>query len=322
MTTATVLRDSHVSDMNAVSAVIPTRNRPDLVVRAVHSALAQSLRNCEVIVVVDGPDAHTEKALEQIEDDRLRVVRLSQSAGACQARNVGVLEARGEWVAFLDDDDEWLPTKLERQLHIAECSSFANPIVCCRLITRTPTGEYLWPRRIPGPHEPISEYLYSRHSLVRGEAFINFSMLLARKQLLMEVPFMETLYRHQDADWILRSMSRPNVGLEFAPEPLAIYYAEEQRKTISSTDNWRLSLEWIQQSRHLITSRAYAGFLLTSLGALASRQREWKAFYPLLKEAVTGGDPTALHLFLYLTNWFVPQEGRRRLGSILAGKVR
>ena len=212
------------TDHVRVSTVIPTRNRPDMVTRAVRSALAQSLQDCEVIVVLDGPDQRTTEAL-QINDPRLRVVQLPESSGACHARNIGVLEARGEWVAFLDDDDEWLPTKLEKQLHIAECSSFANPIVSCRFFARTPKGEYRWPRRTPELHEAASEYLFGRRSLVRGEAFLSCSTLLARRQLFLDVPFSKKLYRHQDADWILRSTARSDVGLEFIPEPLVIYYA-------------------------------------------------------------------------------------------------
>src|SRR6187551_3408361 len=73
-----------------VTVVIPTRNRPDLVSRAVHSVLGQTYRNIEVIVVVDGPDAATEDALGTIGDDRLRVLTLPAKGGAPNARNQGV----------------------------------------------------------------------------------------------------------------------------------------------------------------------------------------------------------------------------------------
>jgi glycosyltransferase involved in cell wall biosynthesis len=91
-----------------ISVVIPTRNRAALVPRAVHSALAQTLRDIEVIVVVDGPDPDTVEALAAIDDPRLRVVALDASGGAPAARNVGARNAGAPWVALLDDDDEWL----------------------------------------------------------------------------------------------------------------------------------------------------------------------------------------------------------------------
>jgi glycosyltransferase involved in cell wall biosynthesis len=79
-------------------AVIPTCNRPLLVHRAVRSALAQTYREIEVVVVIDGPHRESCSALEAIQDDRLRVICLSQSVGGAEARNVGVQAPRGEWI--------------------------------------------------------------------------------------------------------------------------------------------------------------------------------------------------------------------------------
>src|ERR1700744_4710601 len=95
-----------------VSAVIPTRNRPGLVCRAVESVLKQTIADLEVVVVVDGPDAATALALQEFHDPRIRCIELQQNVGGSEARNVGIREAQGTWIALLDDDDEWLPTKL------------------------------------------------------------------------------------------------------------------------------------------------------------------------------------------------------------------
>ena len=99
------------STMVTVSAVIPTRGRPELLRRAVRSALAQTLRDIEVVVVIDGPDPVTHGVLQELaqQDSRLRVLALPSSVGGSDARNRGVDAAAGEWIAFLDDDDEWLP---------------------------------------------------------------------------------------------------------------------------------------------------------------------------------------------------------------------
>ncbi|MDQ1489266.1 MAG: hypothetical protein QOJ23_1780 [Actinomycetota bacterium] len=96
--------------------VIPTRFRPELVTRAVGSVLAQTFTDFEVVVVVDGPDDETRAALVQVGDDRVRVIVLPEKGGAPNARNVGAGAARGRWTALLDDDDEWLPEKLTRQV--------------------------------------------------------------------------------------------------------------------------------------------------------------------------------------------------------------
>ncbi|MGB9514059.1 MAG: glycosyltransferase family 2 protein, partial [Candidatus Acidiferrum sp.] len=108
-----------IPDKLLVTAVIPTRNRHQLVTHAVRSALRQTYRNLEVVVVIDGADPKTEESLSRLADSRLRVIALPESSGPAAARNIGVAAARGEWIAFLDDDDQWLPEKIELQMAIA-----------------------------------------------------------------------------------------------------------------------------------------------------------------------------------------------------------
>ncbi|HUG49112.1 MAG TPA: glycosyltransferase family A protein [Candidatus Limnocylindria bacterium] len=151
-----------------VSVVISTRGRAELLLRAIGSVLAQTYGLLEIVVVVDGPDEETELALGGVHDDRLRWQVNGQSVGGSEARNVGVRAARGEWVAFLDDDDEWLPAKLERQVELLR--SVAGPaLVSCRIITRTPRGEFVGPEREPRPTEHLSEYLFRPAGRSRGE---------------------------------------------------------------------------------------------------------------------------------------------------------
>src|SRR5277367_2496697 len=166
-----------------VSAVIPTRNRPEWVLRAVRSALSQTHENLEVVVVIDGPDPATRATLGGISDSRLRVLELDKSVGGSSARNRGVEHATGEWVAFLDDDDEWLPEKIEKQLDVALRSASLVPIVSCYFIGRTPRGDYVWPRRVPRLHEPLCEYLFMRRSIFFGERQLQNSLPFATVQL-------------------------------------------------------------------------------------------------------------------------------------------
>jgi glycosyltransferase involved in cell wall biosynthesis len=109
------------TDMATVSIVIPAYNAAKFIRAAVDSALAQTHPDREVIVVDDGSSDTTPEILASY-GDRIRVVRQANQ-GTAVACNAGVGAARGEWVAFLDADDEWLPGKLARQL--AECSRFA-----------------------------------------------------------------------------------------------------------------------------------------------------------------------------------------------------
>ena len=99
-----------------VSVIIPTRDRPALVARAVRSAVGQSYANQEIVVVDDGSATPLVLPAEFAADPRVRVVWLGTHAGVGEARNAGVRASRGTLLAFLDDDDRWRPQKIERQV--------------------------------------------------------------------------------------------------------------------------------------------------------------------------------------------------------------
>jgi glycosyltransferase involved in cell wall biosynthesis len=293
---------------DTVSAVIPTRNRPDLVSRAVRSTLAQTHRELEVIVIVDGPDSATEGALAAIRDPRLRVIVLRRPVGAAQARNLGVESAQGSWIAFLDDDDEWLPEKIQLQMDRAGSSVFRYPIVCSQVIARTSRYEVVWPRSAPS--EPLSEYLLARNSWSYGDGLLSTITLLLPKDLFESVPFRPELRRHQDWDWVLRAAKTTGAGIEFIAKPLAIWHQAERRRSISTTADWRVSFDWAEGARDLITDRAYAGFLATQVAPQAARQRDWRALPFLLRAMITRGAPNIWDFALFFSMWSVPMNIR------------
>jgi glycosyltransferase involved in cell wall biosynthesis len=111
-----------------VTVVIPTRDRWDLLsTAALPAARGQQDVDLEIVVVDDGSTDATPEGLAALADPRIRVVRHEQSRGVAQARNAGIVAARGEWLAFLDDDDLWSPRKLRMQIDAAgaEEASFA-----------------------------------------------------------------------------------------------------------------------------------------------------------------------------------------------------
>jgi glycosyltransferase involved in cell wall biosynthesis len=309
-----------MSSTAEVSVVIPTWNRPDLVARAVRSVLAQTYDAIEVIVVVDGPGDDTPAALEQIADERVRVVVLPAKGGAPNARNAGVAEARGTWTALLDDDDEWLPNKVETQLRLAKGASSPLPIVASRLLNRTPRAESVMPRRLPEPGEPLSEYLTVRRGLFYGDGFIQTSTIMAPTELLRRLPFTVGLRRQQELDWTLRAVRQEGVELIFAAEPLVIWHQDEDRERISLANPWEAQLAWLRENRQLFTPRAYAAFTMSVLSSMAAPTRSPRVFRELLREARVHGRPGAIDYLTFLQIWAVPPQLRHTLRDKVLGR--
>lgn len=108
-----------LSTKPTVSAVIPTHNRPDYLASAIESVLSQTYPVCEVIVVDDGSEGdETRLAVESFNDDRIQYIRFETPRGGCAARNTGIETSTGDLIAFLDDDDRWLPEKIEKQVEV------------------------------------------------------------------------------------------------------------------------------------------------------------------------------------------------------------
>jgi glycosyltransferase involved in cell wall biosynthesis len=297
----------------AVSVVIPTLSRPALVTRAIRSALEQTVRDIEVIVVIDGPDDVTRVAVARITDPRLRVVPLDVRGGAPNARNTGVLSATAPWVALLDDDDEWLPTKLAVQLDLAKAAQAGMPIVATRLYNRTPRADLVMPRRLPADGEPLSEYFTVRRGLFHGDGFIQTSTIMAPTELLRRVPFAVGLRRLQELDWTLRALSHDEVELVYAPDPLVIWYTDEDRPRVSFDSPWEQSLAWLRSSRPLFTPRSYAAMTMSVISSMAASTRSFRVFRTLLREARTHGRPGLLDYLTFLQVWLIPSQLRRTI---------
>jgi len=107
--------------MPSVSVVIPTYNRVRRIRHAVESVVTQTYADLEVLVVDDGSEDDTAQVVKECgrKDPRIRLIEHGRTRGAQAARNTGIRAARGEWIAFLDSDDQWLPYSLEARLETA-----------------------------------------------------------------------------------------------------------------------------------------------------------------------------------------------------------
>lgn len=298
-----------------VSVVIPTLHRPRLLLRALQSVFAQTYRAFEVIVVVDGPDDETVAALGAVQDSRLRVLVNPRSLTAAGARTAGVSQASGQWIAFLDDDDEWLPHKLERQMEVARTGG--NVLVTALSRVVTPMATYVWPTAIFDNARPLGDYLFDRQGAFAGASFMQTSSYLMPRALYQSCPF-RVESPHDDWDFLLRMAKEFGARVETVPEVLVKVHFEEQRPSLSRTGSWAVSLAWLDSVRPLLTPRAYSGFCLGVVGPRAAGDGAYAAFGPLLFKAFRHGAPQPWHVLAFLAFWIVPQTLRRRLRAAFA----
>ena len=199
-----------------VSVVVPTRGRPAFLAEALDSVLVQTFRDFEVVVVEDGSrDAHEVVAGR---DPRVRYV-WQPAQGVSVARNTGVGATTGDWIAFLDDDDRWLPTKLERQLGLATTRPEVALVHTEFRWLASSTGA-VRPRRDPGPLPREGPML---GALVRSRpGFILLSSVLVRRAAVVACGgFDPALRLCQDYDLFLRIAIDHPFG--YVDEPLALY---------------------------------------------------------------------------------------------------
>jgi len=108
--------------MSKVSVIIPTHNRAECLRSAITSVLNQTFQNFEIIVIDDASRDHTQEVIADLNNARIKVIHNQVSKGAAGSRNIGIMKSSGEYVAFLDDDDEWLPEKLKIQTYLLDSS--------------------------------------------------------------------------------------------------------------------------------------------------------------------------------------------------------
>jgi glycosyltransferase involved in cell wall biosynthesis len=296
--------------MPLISVIIPTRYRPQLVQRAIDSVLSQTHDDFEIIVIVDGPDPETVTALDITGEERVIVLALEHNVGLAEARNVGVRHARGKWVAFLDDDDEWLPDKLQHQLEAATHLAGEYVFVACRFIERTQLMERVMPENLPTPSQHFSEYIYCEGGYLQPSTFFGSTTLL------LEVPFTAGLRHIEDTDWLLRAMSHPQIKVAVVPEVLSVYNNNKDVARESKLTPWGVPLAWAKTHHHLFTGRAFP-FYIARLCLDARRARQpLSTFVGLLWLAWRYGSVNGKVLGYFLAYSLVSDENLKRLRKL------
>jgi hypothetical protein len=198
----------------SISAIIPVWNRANVVGAAIDSVLTQEIPadwSLEIILVDDGSTDDLDGALRPY-GDRISRIRHQQNAGAAAARNTGIAAVTGDYLAFLDSDDVWMPNKLVTQIAFMQAKGYSASCTACYL-ARPGVRRIIWPQYETG--------VLGLADIVWGCFLSPGTTLVCRPSIFEDVGiFDSTLARHEDWDWLLRFfLSRHQ--LAYVAEPLA-----------------------------------------------------------------------------------------------------
>lgn len=184
-----------------VSVVLPTYDRPDLVVEATESVAEQTYPNIELIVVDDHSPTPVERPVSEALSDApidVQHIRHEENRGGNTARNTGIRAAEGEYVAFLDDDDLWEPIKIERQVETMRRAPPRVGVVCVGQRLVDADGETIR-QKMPTTRGEVTT------DILGGEVIGAFSTLLVDADVIEEAGLPDERYpRWQDREWCLR----------------------------------------------------------------------------------------------------------------------
>ncbi|TCQ12412.1 glycosyltransferase involved in cell wall biosynthesis [Rhizobium sp. PP-F2F-G36] len=296
-----------------VSVVIPLFNRAHLIGATLQSVMAQSFQDFEVIVVDDGSGDDPRAAIATVDDARIRLVR-QENQGASVARNRGVQEARGAFVAFLDSDDRFLPHHLATMVELLtgrpDAAAYAQ-VIADRGENRT----FVKPSRGIRDDETMADYLVCRGG------FVQTSTLVVSRSWALTVPYRPDVGFGDDTDIAIR-LSLAGCRFIMAPTPGAIWSDERGADRLSSSSAAsQARFTWLDDLRGQIPHRAYAGYRGWHVAKSLIRAEPRKAWGLYGKALLSGAYPPKLALRVAL-QLLLNGDGYRRLADRLVARRR
>ncbi|HCO19315.1 MAG TPA: glycosyl transferase [Tissierellales bacterium] len=297
-----------------VSVIIPTYNRAHMVDRAIRSVLSQTYQDFELIVADDASTDNTEEVVEGFDDERIRYICHKENSGTSVApRNTGIKAARGEYIAFLDSDDEWLPGKLEKQMgKFNSVSQDVGLIYSGFVRVDDKTGETRF-ERMPDRSERGDVFKI----LLKGDIVGPLTAIVRKECFEKAGTFNEEFRSNQDLDMWLR-ISR-YYKFDFVPEILARYYIHDShgsRNIERQIQGLLLFMNKYQKymSKTVVSSR------LGYLGMLLAYQGKFKEASIYFKQAVYNKPWDIYNYIRFLLCKFAPGIYQARLMQLSSYK--
>lgn len=213
--------------MLKVSIVIPTYNRAHLLTRAINSILEQTYQNWELIIVDDCSQDNTQEIVESYDNSRITYIRNQTNRGASASRNIGIKQSQGDWVAFLDSDDEWDQNKLQKQIEVIDSET---------VLISTDSVKKSNNQTITQNH-PRS--LSNQDSVLANNLHLNTSSLLIRKDILKGISGFDTkLSSYEDWDLIAKIYTRYGYTHKLLNIPKILTTSYVSDNSLSITENF------------------------------------------------------------------------------------
>lgn len=263
------------------SIVIPCYNRAVLLERALLSCVQQSCDSFEVIVVDDGSEEDVENVVTSLGNNRIRYHR-QNNEGASTARNAGIDLAKGEWIAFLDSDDIFLPNKLEL---VESCigSEPADMIISRADVDRGVEASWVTPQLDLSPQDEITEFMFSKYQVIPTSTFV------VKTWLAKKIRFNDTLSLCEDIDFIIRVGGNKAHKITMIPDVLVIYDDSAETGRLSRVLYSDQLESWLADSRDYFSVRGYFGYRASYLSKYTAKEKPIRAFTDLINGYVRGG---------------------------------
>lgn len=286
-----------------VSVVIPTYNRSSLIKNTIDSVLNQTYENFELIIVDDASTDNTEEIIRKYEDVRIRFIKLEENSQGTKPRNIGIQQSKGEYIALLDSDDEWLPTKLEKQVEFLQKFNDDRMVCFTDLVLKEKKKTTYSSNRKLNKDDNILEYILLEGNWVQTSTYM-FSSRMGKETL-----FSPSLKKHQDWDFCLR-LSKNGAKFVDLPEHLAVYYLDERDGRIGNNNKYLQSLNWIESVKDSVSEKVRQAFLIkvVTKPLIFNKQRKralsiyleaWKNNVINMRELCKGIIKCMTPLFLY-----------------------
>lgn len=273
------------------SVVIPVYNRADLIGDTIRSVLMQTEQDFEIVVVDDGSRDDPAAAIAEIGDPRIVLLR-QENRGGGAARNTGIAQARGHYIAFLDSDDHFLPHHLADLRKLMEGTG--NSFAYSRMIVDRGRGRTIVkPPRAVRPDENMAVYLMC------DRGFVPTSTMVVEAELARKIRFHEALPPSEDTDFAIRAaLAGARFAMSETPSVVCRDMADAGR--LSAGRRGETIMPWLEALRPQIPARAYHGYRGWSYAKYVAVEDRGAAFRLWLNAVLRGCYRPSLAAIIFL----------------------